>query len=532
MSGSEPTPSADPQEWYCATCDRSFGAGTAFCPEDGTRLVQLSDRDPLIGREIDGRFVIRERLGQGGMGVVYRAWQASVGREVAIKVIRPRPGHDATTTKRFLREAKLASQLSQPSTVSVIDFGQGDDNILYLVMELIRGRTLADVLRDHGRMSPERVVRIGTQICDALEAAHRLGIIHRDLKPANVMILDDPPGRDLIKVLDFGLAKVINSDESTVTQSGRLVGTPSHLPPEVAMGSAASPKSDLYAVGVMLFEMLDGRQPFTADNVNMMVALHAYQPAPELGPHVPAAMAQLVARTLAKNPDARPSSAASLRALLDAAMRGELPSGSGPIMVTADSDEQRRLPISHTIANRSPAALAETLRKPKTRPPLPKDGVVFSATAAAADSTAVPAPVTTAEAVGALRRRRWPLLVLLFALTGGALAIAVAKLGAGPRTPTAGAPALGAPLDAAAAARGPADAAVESVGAPLDAPVDAAAAAAPPDARLPPLDAGRRHATDDRRPRVDAAAGSAPPPPPPPPPPRIDAGPAHPWDDP
>jgi serine/threonine-protein kinase len=201
MSGTNPTPDPDPaaQEWYCATCDRSYGEGTQFCPDDGTRLVLLNEGDPLIGRTIDGRFTVRERLGRGGMGVVYRAWQASVGREVAIKVIRPRPGHDAATTKRFLREAKLASQLSQPSTVGVIDFGQGEDNILYLVMELVRGRTLADVLRDHGRMSPERTVRICAQICDALEAAHRLGIVHRDLKPANVMILDDPPGRDFIR---------------------------------------------------------------------------------------------------------------------------------------------------------------------------------------------------------------------------------------------------------------------------------------------------------------------------------------------
>jgi serine/threonine protein kinase len=326
MSGSQPTPDPDPaaQEWYCASCDRSYGAGTAFCPEDGTRLVRLDESDPMVGRSIDGRFVIRERLGRGGMGVVYRAWQASVGREVAIKVIRPRPGHDAATTKRFLREAKLASQLSQPSTVGVIDFGQGEDSVLYLVMELLRGRTLADVLRDQGRMSPERAVRIGAQICDACEAAHKLGIIHRDLKPANVMILDDPPGRDLIKVLDFGLAKVIDADESTVTQSGRLVGTPSHLPPEVAMGSPATQRSDLYAVGVILFEMLDGRPPFTADNINMMVALHAYQPAPELGPHVPRALAHVVARTLAKKPEARPARCAA-RCRRGAAARSRRP---------------------------------------------------------------------------------------------------------------------------------------------------------------------------------------------------------------
>jgi serine/threonine protein kinase len=136
------------------------------------------------------------------------------------------------------------------------------------------------------------------------------------------MILDDPPGRDLVKVLDFGLAKVIDADESTVTQSGRMVGTPSHLSPEVALGEAATPRSDLYAVGVLLFEMLDGRLPFLADNVNLMVTLHAYQPAPALGPHVPAAVARVVARALAKRPEQRPRSAGELRGLLELAVRG------------------------------------------------------------------------------------------------------------------------------------------------------------------------------------------------------------------
>lgn len=508
MSGSQPTSDPDPaaQEWYCATCDRSYGAGNAFCPEDGTRLVRLDEDDPLVGKSIDGRFVIRERLGRGGMGVVYRAWQASVGREVAIKVIRPRPGHDAATTKRFLREAKLASQLSQPSTVGVIDFGQGDDNVLYLVMELLRGRTLAEVLRDHGRMSPERAVRVGTQICDALEAAHKLGIVHRDLKPANVMILDDPPGRDLIKVLDFGLAKVIDADESTVTQSGRLVGTPSHLPPEVAMGAAATQRSDLYAVGVILFEMLDGRAPFTADNVNMMVALHAYQPAPELGPHVPRPLAHVVARTLAKKPEARPSSAAELRTLLEAALRGELPSGSGPIEATADSDEQRRQPVTRTFADRSAAAFDETLQKPRTRPP-----------SSPADAPATLAP--TALSAAPSRRARWPLLLLAFALLGGLAALLVTQLGGSKDSDDAiVAPDATPSLPAAT----PVDASLPDAAPAID-------AGTPIDASPPPIDAKRRPPRDDRRDddrprRVDAGAGATVPPP------KLDAGTKHPWD--
>ena len=489
MSG-EPTPHPERQEQYCPSCDRSFGEGTLFCPEDGTRLIRLTETDAMIGRQIDGRFTIRERLGQGGMGVVYRAWQASVGREVAIKMIRPRPGHDASTAKRFLREAKLASQLSQPSTVGVIDFGQAEDGSLYLVMELLRGRTLADVLRDQGRMSPERVVRIGMQICDALEAAHRLGIVHRDVKPANVMILDDPPGRDLIKVLDFGLAKVIDSDESTVTQSGRMVGTPSHLPPEVALGAPATHKSDLYALGVMLFEMLDGRPPFTADSVNMMVALHAYQPAPELGPHVSRPLAQVVASTLSKRPEARPETAAQLRTLLEAALRGEQPAPLA-VEVTADSDEQRR--SSSRSGIHSPEALAETFRKPKTRPPVVPEVKAMSAGAAdfGPAEAAAPPPMSTDEAAAPFRRRRWPWLVGISAVLGGAIALAMSLGGGSEKAdpPSPSGAGIADPADAAAAvAMPPPDAAVPDAALVDAAPVDAV----PVDARPRRTDAGPR----------------------------------------
>src|SRR5687768_16359576 len=137
------------------------------------------------------------------MGTVYRAYQRSIDREVALKVIDPKLARDLVAVRRFLREARLASQLSQPKTVRVFDFGQGADGYLYLVMELLRGRTLNTVVNEEGLFGVDRAVRVGVQLCDALEAAHRQGIVHRDLKPSNVMVLFDPPGRDLVKVLDF-----------------------------------------------------------------------------------------------------------------------------------------------------------------------------------------------------------------------------------------------------------------------------------------------------------------------------------------
>ena len=534
---SAPTPRDETSaEWYCATCDRSFGDGTTTCPHDGTRLVRIADGDPLIGRTIDGRFVVRERLGQGGMGVVYRAWQASIGRDVAVKVIRPRPGHDGATAKRFLREAKLASQLSQPSTVSVFDFGQTDDGTLYLVMELVRGRTLADELRAHGRLSPARAVRIGVQLCDALEAAHRLGIIHRDLKPANVMILDDPPGRDLVKVLDFGLAKATDTDESTVTQSGRMVGTPSHLSPEVAMGAVATSSSDLYAVGVLLFEMLDGRLPFVSDSVNLMVAMHAYQAAPALGPHVPRGLARAVAATLAKEPSARPASAAALRGWIEAALDDD----DGPDAVattdlgapTASMDR----PSLPTPRDRSDAAMAETLPKPKTRPPLVAERAALASAQAERPAAAIEPAVTT-SAPSTPSRRGWLFIaaalavaiavVVLIALASGGedhRGRAAATIDAATPFDAAATPVLATPIDAAAT--------VIDAGVIDDAPL-ADADAAPRD-RDRDRDASRRQRPDAGATRAASSpidAGSARPPvdAAPPPPPPIDAAP-HPWD--
>ncbi len=530
MSDRAAPPIAD-REWYCPTCERSFAAGVGRCPDDGTQLIGVVDRDPLLGSTIDDRFVVRARLGQGGMGIVYSAWQTSVGREVAIKVIRPRPGHDTATAKRFLREAKLASSLSHPATVGVIDFGQSEGGVLYLVMELLRGQTLAELLRQQGRLEVHRVVRIATQICDALEAAHRLGIIHRDLKPANVMILAEPPGRDLVKVLDFGLAKVEDDDASTVTQSGRMVGTPSHLSPEVVLGEAATPRSDLYAVGVLLYEMLDGRLPFTADNVNLMVTMHAYEPPPPLGAHVPRALARLVARLLAKRPESRPQSATELRELLEAIRSA---AADGPLALAAET-----APVGAAAERAHVAmALAATFPKPKTRPPLIAVPPAVSAAdpAVAGDGPArgdSPPPVaSSAPAVAATdqrrpapsRRGRWAVVAAVVAIAiaagtflrgdrrAGARATEDAGVGAAPH----------ASQDAAA----------------LDGTLSAAPDAAPPDAAPPdaaPPDAGRgrrppvgSHASVDagatRAPPIDAAvvrppidAGASPPPP-------IDAG--------
>jgi serine/threonine protein kinase len=306
-------PVETPAEAYCPACNKSYPPEAETCPDDRTTLVRFrAERDELIGRVLDDRFEVRTPLGKGGMGTVYVALQRSVDREVAIKIVHPRLA-DRQSAKRFLREARLASRLSQTNIVHVIDFGQTEDGVLYLVMELLRGKTLAFHIATT-RFTLRRIIGIIVQLCDALEAAHAQGIIHRDLKPGNVVILDEPRDRDHVKVLDFGLAKSLAGDAATsVTTTDAIIGTPLYMSPEQVQGRPSDPRSDLYAVGCILYEMLAGKPPFSDQTVNVIMAQHLIEPPPPLPPAVPPGMRALVERLLAKKPDDRLGSAGELR---------------------------------------------------------------------------------------------------------------------------------------------------------------------------------------------------------------------------
>lgn len=317
------------EEMYCPGCENTF-YGVEFCPNDGAKLVRfVTQPDRLIGRTFDGRYTIVEKLGEGGMGSVYRSRQHSFGREVAIKVVNPGLVTDPMIIKRFLREAKLSSRLSHPNAVAVLDFGQTDDGIFYLVMELVQGRTLHDAMAQTPQFTPERVVRVGTQICDALECAHDLGIVHRDLKPSNVMLLSS--GRDLVKVLDFGLAKSLAVDDRSTTMTGTrggLMGTPAFVAPELALGRPCDHRADLYSLGCILYLIGSGWPPFSAENGAELVSKHAYEePAPM--PNAPPALAAVVMRLLSKNPEERYPSAAATRQALEEALA--LPHAAVPV---------------------------------------------------------------------------------------------------------------------------------------------------------------------------------------------------------
>ena len=346
--------STDGDEAYCSACGASYAIEQETCPVDGTRLVKLKAQpDPLLGRVFDGRYEVRMALGQGGMGTVYRGWQLSVDREVAIKVIHPKLATDRIAAKRFLREARLSSRLSQPSVVNVYDFGQTDDGILYIVMELLRGHTLAREL-DAGRPLPlRRVATIGVQLCDALDAAHAQGIIHRDLKPGNIVILDEPPGRDLIKVLDFGLAKSLVGDTSSVvTHTNAILGTPLYMPPEQIENQAIDQRADLYALGCILYQMVAGRPPFVGDNVNLVLAAHLSETPPPLPVGVPHGLVATIDGLMAKSPAQRLARAALAREALQGVIEGGY--GASELADTTPdvSDGVRRA--------RTPTALAVT----------------------------------------------------------------------------------------------------------------------------------------------------------------------------
>lgn len=310
------TTESEGDEAYCVACNQSFSLDQMFCPTDGSKLIKLrSAPDQLLGRVFDQRYELRAVLGQGGMGTVYRAWQRSVDREVVVKVIHPKLASVRQIAKRFLREARLASRLNQQNIVSIYDFGQSDDGVLYMVMELLHGRPLAQDLLPRRPFPLRRITTIAAQICDALEAAHNHGIVHRDLKPHNIFLLDDPPGRDLIKILDFGLAKsLLHNPASLVTQTDALLGTPAYISPEQILGKAVDPRTDLYSLGCILYQLATGQLPFRGDNVNTVIGMHLRAAPPALPESLPPMLATLIARLMAKEPDARPATAALVHA--------------------------------------------------------------------------------------------------------------------------------------------------------------------------------------------------------------------------
>ena len=312
---------------FCPSCFKSYPAGTLRCADDGTELVGLPRETSLEGTVLDGKYAIGALLGRGGMGTVYRATQKLIDREVALKILRPDFTSDMMAVKRFFREAKAVARLRSPHAVILYDFGLAREGHLYYTMELVRGRSLSQELRDTGAFPVLRAIRIMLHVSGALEEAHGLGIVHRDLKPSNIMLVGT--GNDEVaKVLDFGIAKLVTGAEANtlLTDSGMAVGTPKYMSPEQATGGGVDYRSDLYSMGVILYELLAGLHPFHGGTPSVMMHQHVHEEpvpvrimAPEI--EIPVPVERLLNRLLSKRPGDRPRGvtevASELRALLE-----------------------------------------------------------------------------------------------------------------------------------------------------------------------------------------------------------------------
>lgn len=266
--------------------------------------------DPFVGKVIDGRYEIQARVGEGGMGVVYKARQISIDRIIALKMLNQQMAGDPTWVQRFYNEAKACSRLQHPNTIRMFDFGQTSDARLFMTMEFLDGMSLRAALQQ-GPLAPQRVIKILIQCCASLAEAHSIGIIHRDIKPDNVFLLNMAGSPDFVKLLDFSVAKLLEGDRMK-TQAGVVFGTPQYMSPEQGRGLPLDARSDLYALGILAFEMLTGNVPFHDDNPMTVIQMHLHAGVPPMPEQVPYSVQQVVRRALEKDPNRRYQSAGEM----------------------------------------------------------------------------------------------------------------------------------------------------------------------------------------------------------------------------
>jgi tRNA A-37 threonylcarbamoyl transferase component Bud32 len=294
-------------------------------------------KDPYIGTTFDHRYKIEQMIGEGGMGFVYLARHKVIDKKVAIKVLRADMAKDREILDRFLQEAKSASSIGNPHIVDISDFGDLPDGSTYFVMEHLDGKALTELIDSGNRVQVDRVCYIGTQIADGLAAAHQRGIVHRDLKPDNIFLVPRGGDADFVKILDFGIAKVSGSSNTKLTKAGAVFGTPHYMSPEQAAGAPVDHRADIYALGVILYEVMAGQLPFNADNFMGILTQHMYKapvpiralvPAPDCPPSLEA----VILKCLSKKPEARYASMDELSADLARVKNGGVPIAVGEMM--------------------------------------------------------------------------------------------------------------------------------------------------------------------------------------------------------
>ncbi|HEX5709478.1 MAG TPA: protein kinase [Pyrinomonadaceae bacterium] len=386
----------------CPKCGREYEDANTLCPSDGAVLQR--DGDELLGQTLIGKYRIEEKISEGGMGTVYRGTHVLMEKIVAVKVLHPALAADDKIVARFTREAKAASRISHPHAIIVTDFGETETGVVFLVMEYLRGRTLKQVVRSDGPMTLARASEIIRQVCGALDAAHAEGVVHRDLKSDNIM-LDESPSGDWAKVLDFGIAKIIEPEgtiDPELTAPNLIIGTPQYMSPEqCAQASEIDARSDIYSLGVIVYEMLAGHVPFTGDSPTAIMMKHIQEPPPSLleeRDDLPPSVARVVERALAKRPEDRYKSAGELaEAVAQAAIEkssdvassataaglaaantdGQTPPGTNRIVVTTGenkpvrsttNDEYDETTVVHA---RTRAQGEEVVSRPAPPPPAP-----------------------------------------------------------------------------------------------------------------------------------------------------------------
>ena len=339
------------------------------------------EADKYIGCTIDGRYVVQSVLGEGGMGVVYKCRRRVFEKTVAVKILRSDLAKNHEVTERFATEAKAASNIGNAHIVDVFDFGELPDGSTYFAMEYLDGPSLADLLEPSGSVPAVRVVEIGRQLAEGLAAAHEAGIVHRDLKPDNVFLVDKD-GREFVKIVDFGIAKVAGL-QNKITRAGAIFGTPHYMAPEQCRGSAVDARTDIYSLGVILYELLTGTVPFDAENPLTILSQHLHDPpAPpstlDRPPQLPGGLEAVILRCLEKDPDQRFQSMGEVAEALEAIGRGSVPEGEidVPISVAPPSREsETELPFELT----APVSEALPAPPPSSRLDLQLDAAVRDA---------------------------------------------------------------------------------------------------------------------------------------------------------
>jgi eukaryotic-like serine/threonine-protein kinase len=294
-------------------------------------------KDPYIGTTFDHRYKIEQLLGEGGMGVVYLARHKIIDKKVAVKVLRADMAKDREILDRFMQEAKSASSIGNPHIVDISDFGDLPDGSTYFVMELLDGTSLGQLIERNTRFPLERICQIGMQMADGLAAAHAGGIVHRDLKPDNVFLVSRGAEKDFVKILDFGIAKVSKAGNTKLTRAGAVFGTPHYMSPEQAAGAPVDHRTDIYSLGIMLYELVSGQLPFNADNFMGILTQHMYKsPVPIRAlvpaPDCPPGMEAVILKCLSKKPDGRYASMEALAADLERVKRNDVPLAVGEMM--------------------------------------------------------------------------------------------------------------------------------------------------------------------------------------------------------